>query len=86
MAVGPHKAFESMTEDERREWKEWLLAKGKSPLAVSMPRSLSGSSYIYDDRTGEVVEHAGDGSRYVIAIRDGQIVRVEELIGEPLRT
>lgn len=85
MGKGPHKPIELMTDHELRDWRQWLLREGKEPRSIPTPRASDGSAFEYDNRTREVFECARDGSRHAVAIQEGQIRRIQENPGEPLK-
>ena len=84
MFTAPTKPVDQMTEEERRQFKDWLLEQGRNPRPIAVDRLPSGSVYIFDRNVEAVVECASDGSRHVVEVRDGRIRRKNQLVEEPL--
>ncbi len=86
MLIAPTKPAQDMTEDELRQWKEWLLEQGLNPRPIQVNLPRSGSVYTYDRVLAAVVERTPDGSRYLVEVRDGKITRARGLDRDPIIT
>ncbi len=73
------KPIDAMTPEEIDAWKEWLANQGENPSPLDIPASKSGSVFTYDEEYGATVETVPGNRRYLLGVRDGQIVRVQEL-------
>ena len=82
MLTAPSKPYDQMTEEERRQWKEWLLEQGKNPRPMVVDRPKSGSVFEYDYHLRAVIETALDGSHYLVEVRDGKIARARKVTQE----
>jgi hypothetical protein len=75
MPVRPRKPIDEMTEEEIRQWEEWLLAEGMNPVPIRQDAPPTSPSYAWDPSLGATLEYA-DGKRYFVGLRDGRIARL----------
>ena len=73
------KQFSEMSESEREAFAVSLDFTGEEPLAVESAFK-DGRSYDWDPTLRSTVECTPDGRRFVVALRDGKLIRVRELI------
>jgi hypothetical protein len=87
----PNKPLEQMTQEEVREWKDWLTADGRKPRPFVWGREfrtgevqnglgpVSESVYKYEPELNGVIERSADGKRYIVGVRNGELQRLHEL-------
>jgi hypothetical protein len=90
----PDKPLDQMTQEEVREWKDWLMAEGWKPRPFAWGRELhakqgdtgsvpfSESVYDYEPTLNKVVERSPDGKRYIVGVRNAELQRVQEVADE----
>ena len=79
MLTAPAKPVQDMTEEELRQWKDWLLDQGLNPRPMKVDLPKSGSIYSYDRSLASVVECTPDGYRFIVEVKDGKIGRARAL-------
>ena len=73
------KQYQEMTEAERRTFDDSLDFAGDDVLQVDTTFS-DGRSYDWDPVVRATVETTGEGRRFVVELREGQLIRIRELI------
>lgn len=73
------KHFSEMTGPEREAFAASLDFTGEEQLAVESTFK-DGRSYEWDPALRSTVESAPDGRRFLVALREGKLIRVRELI------
>ena len=68
-----------MTVLEERRWKASLVAAGIDPRPFQSMKSLSDSTFLYDEELRAVVERTSQGLRFVVEAQAGEIRRIKEL-------
>ena len=79
MLTAPVKPVSEMTAEELRQWKACLVEQGQNPRSWLVDQPLSGSLFEFDASLKSVVETTGTGSRYIVEVREGAIVRASEV-------
>ena len=63
---------------QREKWKSGLMRRTKAPPNVDFIDVRSESSYEFRRDLRTTIENAPDGKRFVVAFRDGRLIRVSE--------
>ena len=73
------KQYQGMSEAERRAFDDSLDFAGDEVLPVDTTFS-NGRSYDWDSVVWATVETTAEGRRFVVELREGQLIRIRELI------
>ena len=76
----PSKPLDRMTDEEVQVWKQELAEAGRHPTPLARDQEHPESQYDYDPVRGEVVERSEDGKRYIVGVRNAELVRLQEFV------